>query len=201
MIEILHFIKLYERIKISSRKKWQKFRRGSRIDWTRKNGWHYACFVAALEMNPRLFLRGCAAPLTKSLCSRNNDPATRLTILETRLDWGSMTRTTSLHWWRRAPSRNVSPQLSSQLFASKTFPPEPAASPFNLPRGRRCRKKNGRRDWNPPAMRYRESVFLNAFYRRTAPEYTTRQTSSLTVDRIAAINNNTPSKRSNELRG
>lgn len=132
MIEILHFIKLYEWIKISFRKKWQKFRRGSRIDWTRKNGWHYACFVAALEMNPRLFLRGGATPLTKSLCLRNNDPATRLTILETRLDWGSMTRTTSLHWWRRAPSRNVSPQLSSQLFASKTFPPEPAASPFNL---------------------------------------------------------------------
>lgn len=81
MIEILHFIKLYERIKISSRKKWQKFRRGSRIDWTRKNGWHYACFVAALEMNPRLFLRGwCSAIDEKSLFAKQrsgdafNDP-------------------------------------------------------------------------------------------------------------------------------
>lgn len=59
----------------------KKFRRGSRIDWTRKNGWHYACFVAALEMNPRLFLRGwCNAIDEKSLFAKQrsgdafNDP-------------------------------------------------------------------------------------------------------------------------------
>lgn len=128
MIEILHFIKLYERIKISFRKNFDEARGLIGLEKTDD----ITRVSSPLEMNPRLFLRGCAAPLTKSLCSRNNDPATRLTILETRLDWGSMTRTTSLHWWRRAPSRNVSLQLSSQLFASKTFPPEPAASPFNL---------------------------------------------------------------------
>lgn len=83
-------------------------------------------------MDPRLFLRGCSA-IDESLCSRNNDPATRLTILETRLDWGSMTRTTSLlkmEGVRRAPSKRIA-TIKLAIIRAEDVSRAPA-SPFNL---------------------------------------------------------------------
>ena len=128
--------------------------------------------------------------------------------ISTRLeDWLNSKKRMTLRVFRRRVG-NESPVIfkgmCSAIDEKSLFAKQRSGDAFNDPRNPPWLGLDDEDDlspWNPPAMRYRESVFLNAFYRRTAPEYTTRQTSSLTVDRIAAINNNTPSKRSNELRG
>lgn len=133
-------IKLYEQF---GQIKNHFFSKSDKISTTRFNDWLDSKKKSIDDSNFSSGKRKCSARMTRVFCRRDgngspvifkgvqhgwrkslfakqrsgdafNDP-------RTRLDWGSMTRTISLLKVEGGRLRNVSPQLSSQLFASKTF--------------------------------------------------------------------------------
>lgn len=132
-------IKLYEQF---GQIKNHFFSKSDKISTTRFNDWLDSKKKSIDDSNFSSGKRKCSARMTRVFCRRggNGSPVIfkgvqhgwRKSLFakqrsgdafndpRTRFDWGSMTRTISL-LKVEGRLRNVSPQLSSQLFASKTF--------------------------------------------------------------------------------